>query len=113
MRVLISFACLLPLAAAAGPQQRQKQAQVRAESQDLVDAILHGEGNLNVTLNRVQYLGQQGSVSLELPLQRAEPLPQCVDVEERLAGMLVLAVPGVDHRGLAPASDELGGASVG
>ncbi len=47
-----------------------------------------------------------------LSLQRVEPAAQRVDVEQRLARVLVLAVAGVDDRGVGPAGDELGGAGV-
>ena len=47
------------------------------------------------------------------PLQRAEAAAQGVDVEQRLARVLVLAVAGVDDRGRGPAGDHLGGAGVG
>ena len=45
-------------------------------------------------------------------VERAEPLAQRVDVEQRLGRVLVLAVAGVDDRGRAPARDELRGADV-
>ena len=45
-------------------------------------------------------------------LERAEALAQREDVEQRLARVLVLAVAGVDHRGLGPAGDQVGGARV-
>ena len=47
-----------------------------------------------------------------LAVERAEVLPQREDVEQRLAGVLVLAVPGIDHRGLTPAGDQVGGAGM-
>jgi hypothetical protein len=40
-------------------------------------------------------------------VERAEPLAQRVDVEQRLRRVLVLAVAGVDDGGVAPACDEL------
>ncbi len=64
-RVLVFVSCMLAATASAGPR-RDKQLAVRAEAQDLVDAILRGDGNLNAALSRVHYLGQEGSVSLEL-----------------------------------------------
>ena len=39
-------------------------------------------------------------------VERAEPLAQRVDVEQRLGRVLVLAVAGVDDRGGGPAGDE-------
>ena len=46
-------------------------------------------------------------------VERAEAAAQRVDVEQRLARVLVLAVAGVDDRGRGPAGDHLGGARVG
>ena len=48
-----------------------------------------------------------------LALECAEPAAQRVDVEQRLARVLVLAVAGVDDRGRGPAGDQLRGARVG
>ena len=46
-------------------------------------------------------------------VEGAEAAAQGVDVEQRLAGVLVLAVAGVDDRGTGPAGDHLGRAGVG
>ena len=46
-------------------------------------------------------------------LERVEAAAQGVDVEQRLARVLVLAVAGVDDRRRGPAGDHLGGAGVG
>ena len=46
------------------------------------------------------------------PLERAELVPQRVDVEQRLGRVLVLAVARVDDRRRGPARDQLGGAHV-
>ena len=56
---------MMALVAHAGPNAHKTAAQ-RAEAQDIEDAILQGEGSLNVQLNRVHYLGQEGIVSLDL-----------------------------------------------
>ena len=52
------------------------------------------------------------TIQIVQPVERAEPLAQRVDVEQRLRGVLVLAVAGVDDRGVDPAGDERGRADV-
>jgi len=47
-----------------------------------------------------------------LALQLADVAAQGVDVEQSLTGVLVLAVAGVDHRGVGPSRDEVGGAGM-
>jgi HEAT repeat protein len=57
---------MIALTAQAGPQSAQKNAVQRAEAQDIEDAILHGDGNLNTLLNRAHHLGQEGLIALDL-----------------------------------------------
>ena len=45
-------------------------------------------------------------------VERVEPAPKRVDVEQGLARVLVLAVARVDHRGVGPARDQVRGAGV-
>ncbi|MBK7863015.1 MAG: HEAT repeat domain-containing protein [Archangiaceae bacterium] len=74
--------------AVAGSKTAKAQA-VRAEAQDLVDAILRGDGNLNGTLSRVHYLGQEGVVSLELAetVRRAGDLEQLRRIAQALGAL--------------------------
>ncbi len=65
-RVPALVLCMLAAPVWAGSKAGQKQLAARLEAQDAVDAILKGEGNLNATLSRVQYLGQEGNVCFEL-----------------------------------------------
>ena len=53
------------------------------------------------------------TIQIRLPSSGPSALEQRVDVEQRLARVLVLAVAGVDHRRVGPAGDELRGAGLG
>lgn len=88
MRVLVFVGCMLALEAM-GASRRDKALAVRAEAQDLVDAIIRGDGNLNAALSRVHYLGAEGSVSLELAevVRRTSDPQQLQRIAQALAVM--------------------------
>jgi HEAT repeat protein len=77
---------MVALSAQAGSQAAKKAGQ-RAEAQDIEDAIVRVEGNLNTLINRVHYLGQEAIVSLDLSemVKRAADLPQQRNVAQALA----------------------------
>ena len=52
------------------------------------------------------------TIQIAQALERAGAALERVEVEQRLGRVLVLAVPGVDHRGARPARDQRGGAGV-
>ena len=52
------------------------------------------------------------TIQIVRAVERAEPLAQRVDVEQRLRRVLVLAVAGVDDARRRPAGDQRGGADV-
>ncbi len=57
---------MLALVAQAGSQAVQKSMVARAEAQDIEDAMLRGEGNLNGQLSRIHFLGQEAVVAFDL-----------------------------------------------
>jgi HEAT repeat protein len=65
-RLAVLCVSMIALSAHAGSQTARKTAVQRAEAQDIEDAILRSDGNLNAALNRAHYIGQEGLICLDL-----------------------------------------------
>ena len=65
-RRITMLALLLATVTFAGPLARQKAMSKRAEAQELVEQLLRGEGNQNIIVNRIKYLGEEPYACAEL-----------------------------------------------